>query len=169
MADDFKIEGLDEILSALERLPAKVTRKVLFDANKDILNKVVKNPLKNAIPYGAATKRGIKVVAARGTKTGVYVGVTTDAFWLRFLEFGTGERFTRGSLTRKRTSRYHDKGRLGSSPNVTRGAIAPRNAGIVSTIESKINDVLLEVQKDYGNYLMIAIGKQLKKYEIKKR
>lgn len=161
----YDIEGIDEVLLALERLPMKLTSKVLYDANREIVTKTLRSDLMSAIPYSARTKRGIKVVKARGTQNGVYIGVSADAFYLRFLEKGTQERFTTGSgSSRRLTTRYNKIGRRGSNQGASRGSLTPRDTGVVSTIESKINDVLQAVTKDYGEFIVSALAKQLKKY-----
>lgn len=168
-AAKYDIEGIDEVLNALETLPAKVTNRVLYDANRDIVTRVLKGDIISAIPYSSRTRRGIKVVRARGTQNGVFIGVSTDAFWLRFLQFGTADRYTTGKgKKRTLTKRYNRIGRSGSDQGVNRGAIAPRETGVVSTINSKINDVLQAVTKDYGIFIVDAIAKQLKKYQVKK-
>jgi hypothetical protein len=165
-----EIEGIEEILKSLERLPPFISNKLLYDVNKQILTDVVRSDLVAALPYSLRTKKGIKIVKARGTENGLYIGVSTDAFWLRFLQKGTKERKIKSTTDRSFTitKRYHKTGRRGATRTGNRGQISPRETGVVSTLNSKINEVLQAVQKDYSEMLLKAISRNLKKYTIKK-
>lgn len=150
MSNQAEIEGIDEILRALESLPSKVGRKVLYDANREILSRNVLPGLRASLPYSARTRRGIKIVKARGTDSGVYIGVSSDAFYLRFLEKGTKRRELRKN-------------------NANRGSINPARPFAIPTIEDKANAVLQAVAREYPEMIVLAIAKQLKKYKIQRR
>ena len=154
MNNAVEIEGIDEVLRALEGLPSKLTSKILYDAHKEILSKNVLKDVRAALPYSARTRRGVKVVKARGTANGVYIGVTTDSFWLRFLEFGTSDRLTRGTIK--------------TAEGISRGRIDPARPNAVSAINDRTNAVLQAIGKEYPEMIVNAIGKQLKKYKISK-
>lgn len=162
----FKIDGLEEIMEALRILPSKVSVKILLDANRDVLKNTLLSDLKSAIPYSSKTRRGIKLVRAKGTKTGYYLGVSTDAFWLRFLQFGTDERYTRTGGSRKKTKRYNQVGRYGSDKGAGRGVITPRETGVVSTIEGRTNAVLEAVTENYSEFVVQALTSRLKKFQV---
>lgn len=152
---DGAIEGADEIMAALDKLPGKLSWKILYNANRSILQTNVLPDLRAALPYSARTRRGIKVVKAKSTGTGVYVGVTTDAFWLRFAEKGTAERVTLGGGTKKQPE------------GISRGRISPGNPIAISTIENKVADVMDQISRHYPEMIVAAIAKELKKYQIK--
>lgn len=149
------IDGIDEVLQALDELPAKVSQKFLYEANRKVLTQFLKPQLLAALPYSMATKKGITVTKARGTKTGVYIGVSTNAFWLRFLEKGTKDRQTLGKGKIKR--------------GVSRGRIDPPAPHVISTIEASVNGVLETVSKDYSNFIVEALAKRLKYYKKYKK
>lgn len=141
------IEGIDEVIKTLESLPLVMSNKLIIDAHKQILNQVLRKPLINAIPYSQKTKK-ITIVKDSSTKTGVFIGPSTKTFWLRFLTFGTKERETKKGLKK--------------------GMISARETGIIGTIDSKINEVIEVINKDFGAALVKAMAKQLKKVTIKK-
>lgn len=165
----FEITGIDEVLLSLEKLPSRIQRKLIYETNRDILKTIVLPDAKSGIPYSTATKKGVKVVKARGTDTGVYVGVTTDSFWLRFLEFGTAERATKGATTQRRqTKRYKRLGRVGASGGGARRGRVNANPQLVRILESKTKDVLRAVQERYDQHFAKALTANLKKYKKRK-
>lgn len=167
--DKFQIEGIDEVLKSLETLPLRITNKILQDANRDVLTRILKPAIQSALAYSSYTKRGIKVTKARGTENGMYVGVSTDAFYLRFLQFGTTDRVTKGKLNRSSAwvggVKVKTKSRSGGG--ASRGRVNPRETGVVSTIEAKTGEVIRAVTQEYGQYVARAITRQLKKYSVK--
>jgi len=147
------ILGADNIIKALEQLPRNLNNKVLYHANLSIVQTVIRDPLRAALPYGKYSKRGIGLRKAKGTKTGVYAGVTSTAFWLRFLEKGTKPRTTRSNKRYGRTK-------------INRGRISPQPF-IIPFINSKDQELFNETAELYDLYITESLKKNLDKTNTK--
>lgn len=90
MAEKFEIKGLREVERALKELPAAMAASVLRNAHREVLNKNVRKALK-ALPY-RRKKVGIQIF--RSDKTAVAISISSENFWLRYLDRGTGDRVT---------------------------------------------------------------------------
>lgn len=146
MGEAVQIEGLKELLNAIDNVPKNVNDKLLFSVNRRVLTMVVKNPIKAAMPFSQETKKAVKVVRARGRdKTAVYVGPTTDAFYIRFFEKGTAERYT--------------------NAGVYKGSMSKGNTGIPGAIDAGVNEVIEEVKTSYGELYADSLAKYLKKFK----
>lgn len=102
----FRIDGMEEFMDLLEGLPNTLKDRTLRDINRKVATKNIAAPLKAA---HSGFRKGIAVGAHKRIKSAVLVGATTDAFVMRFLEYGTIRRetrdaYNRGILTGKRTS-----------------------------------------------------------------
>ena len=149
--DNRDLIGADELVDAIEQLPRALQNKVLYQANLDILRTVIRDPLKAALPYSSKSKKGIGVRKAKGTQTGVYAGVMSVAFWLRFLEFGTAPRKGR----RRRGAKESDKGSINPRP-----FIAP-------FITSRDDEVLEEVTQRYDSFVTESLKRNLNRTNTK--
>ncbi len=103
---EYKLEGTKEILESLDALAPKETLALIKGASRKALNEKIIKPLRAALPYSAKTKKSIKIIADKeDRKTGLWAGVSSDAFWLRFTEYGTKVREwegrSRGQITAK--------------------------------------------------------------------
>lgn len=169
--DPDEIEGLDDIITALDALPRKLASKILFESNKTILEDVARKPLVNTLSHlSRASKKGIKVRKAKGTGgTGAYVGVTTDAYWLRFVNFGTQERKikSKDKYERRISERYYKIGRRGRVRTANRGRILGDNR-ISSFLDSRSERILKVVQEHYGELVNQVIIDNIKKARIRK-
>lgn len=162
---DNPVMGADEIIAALDHLPAKLSRKILFEAHKTVLRDTVRDPLKAALSsFSSASRTSISIRKAKGTDNGAYIGISSKAFWLRFVNYGTAERTTKQeNRTRRKTARYNQVGRLGrQSGGMNRGRVIGNN-DISSTLDRRVNAVLKEVQMNYSDKVEAALNTELQK------
>lgn len=138
----FQLEGFKEVEQALKQLPAKTTAQLLRSVNRKALSQEVVKQMRNTVPYSSKTKKAIKIVSDKSDKTGVLVGPTSDAFWIRFQEKGTEDRHT-GSGARR--------GKITGRPR-----IAP-------LIDSKVDKVVEFFKKEYVEYLIKFMQKKIRK------
>jgi len=96
----FQLDGADEIINALNALPAKIIVSLLRSVNRTAETQYIVKNLRSSIPYSANIKRNIKVESDRNDKTGVIAGPSSDVFWTRFLEKGTKQRKTKTGANR---------------------------------------------------------------------
>lgn len=139
---DYKLEGTDQILKALDALSSKETAKILKAANRKALAQKIVKPVKAALPYSAKTKKGIKIVADKEYKDSFFAGATSDVFFLRFLEMGTKERI--------------------AADGRSRGQITPRPI-IKSTIMRNVDGVIDFFNKDFGQTLVQLMQRKIKR------
>lgn len=95
-----EISGLSELQEALKMLPDFLARKVVTKVNKDVVQKLVVSPLRDSVVYSPKTESRIRTTTAGLQKNSdelgaVLGGVTSDAFWIRFAQRGTGARYTK--------------------------------------------------------------------------
>lgn len=166
---DNYIVGADELIKALDLLTPKLSRKVLFDAHKTVLREVVRPDLKAVLSsFSRASKTGVTIRKAKGTASGAYIGISTKAFWLRFVNYGTADRYTKEQRqTRRTTKRYNQIGRLGRQGGVQSRGRVVGDERISSTLENKANAVLAEVQANYGDLVEAALNKELQRVKTK--
>jgi hypothetical protein len=150
--DNFKIDGMTELLQALDDLDSKIKDDLFRNANTIILKDVVKGDLEkqvNTVRTSTNKKGKVKNVSPvivyndRKDKSAVKIGVSTDYFWLRFIEYGTKLRFTR-------------------KKKVNRGQLAARNR-IINTIKNLTDPILKKVENDYGKIINDVLEKKIKK------
>lgn len=161
--------GADEIIAALGNLTPKLSRKILFDAHKTVLAQVVRPALKSSLAsFSRASKTGVSIRKAKGTESGAYIGITTKAYWLRFVNYGTKDRETKqDTRTRRKTKRYNQSGRLGRQGGGANRGRVEGDHKIESTLDSRVNDVLREVQENYGDMITAALNKELQRVKTK--
>lgn len=166
---DNPIVGADEIIAALDKLTPKLSREVLFNAHKTVLKEVVRPDLMSVLSsFSSASRTSVSIRKAKGTESGAYIGISTKAFWLRFVNYGTKDRTTKNDTrTRRKTARYNQVGRLGrQSGGAYRGRVIGKK-DISSTLESRTNAVLKEIQANYGTLVERAINSELQKVKNK--
>lgn len=134
---DWKIQGLDEVMNALRTMPAALQADILKRANRDILNRLVK-PRFKSLPQ---RRKKFSVVSVRGDKTAVMVGVSSENYWLRFIDKGTDLRYTRKGYAR--------------------GMIRGNNV-ITGIIENSPPLVIEEVTKSYGEIIQKHLNRKIK-------
>lgn len=134
---NFELSGLKEILAALEGLESAEVNKIISTIQKNVLNKTVINSVRAALPYSASTKQAIRVVADKEDPLTFYAGVTSDAFWLRFVERGTRVRENRGQIVAKPKA--------------------------IPTIESKPDDIIEFFNDEFGEEVAKILLKKIKK------
>lgn len=141
MAQTFQISGLKEIEEALNNLPTELQQKVLGQINKKAVDKLVVGPIRGAVSYSSKTESNIKVTPDTEDKTAFYGGVTSDAFWLRFTDFGTKQRFTK----------------IGRP----KGRIVGRRT-IETTIIHSVDDIITFANEEIGDELEKILNAKLK-------
>jgi hypothetical protein len=103
MIDGFETswsDNLDDLVQAMKDLPRAVSDSVLRSVNRQVGRRYVLERLKSDVPYESKDNRGaLGISAVRGDKTAVSVGITSAAYYLRFVEGGTVERQGRGSIS----------------------------------------------------------------------
>ena len=141
--DNFKIEiqGLREITEALEALPDGMKDDVVGKANRDILNRLVKPQVRGAIPYSPKSKAAVAVRQERGNKTSFFVGITSKAYWLRYVEFGT---------TQRQTRKGYNRGTM------------PQRSFLDRVLEGSVPQVTKEISNEYGNIIKKVLERKLK-------
>ncbi len=95
------VEGADKVIEAIQSLGTKNIVNIVKAVERNVLQENIIQPLKAAVPYSAKTKKNIKVEQYRKDKSGLtfQAGVSSDVFWIRFVEKGTKERKGRGRIT----------------------------------------------------------------------
>jgi hypothetical protein len=146
MADSitYKLEGVDEILDALSALEPKQVLNIIKSVERKDLSENIIKPVRAALPYSEHSKKGIRIISDKwlGDKTALWAGVSSDVFWLRFVEKGTDVRTTK----------------KGSN----RGAITARPL-VVPTISGQLDKVVEYFTTDFGSAVETIINRKLKK------
>jgi len=135
----YELIGVSEVQSILKELPQALNFSILRSFHRKALSQEIVKPLKSVLPYSSETVKNIKIGTNRDpNKTAVYAGPTTDAYYLRFVEYGTVER----------------KG--------GRGRISPRPK-IESFTYSKIQSLINYINKEYANEISKTVDKKRKR------
>lgn len=140
-----ELVGVKEIQEILSELPAKTQSEIIKGVLRKIASTEVVKPLRSILPYSPTTKKKIVLKADRRYPR-VFVGPTTDVFWVRFVEGGTQERF--------------------SKSGASKGAI-PENKKIEPFVDSKIPAIINRVNKDFGNIVDEFMKKKIKRLNKK--
>lgn len=141
MAETIKIEGLSEIEQALKDLPVKMQASIYRAANRKAVKKFIVDNIRSAVSYSSKSERGITIINDREDKTGVYGGVTSDSYWLRWADRGTAERYT-------------EKGAY-------RGSISGRNQ-IQPIILGNVDEITKYMNDELGNEIVKILEKRIK-------
>ena len=90
-----QLEGLSEVMRALEKAPKRVKGKVLRTVHRKGLAKL-RTELRRAAPKRTGNlKKNIKIQNDRYNASGLLIGISSDAYYARFIEYGTVVRETR--------------------------------------------------------------------------
>jgi hypothetical protein len=165
---DNDVIGAEEIIAALDKLEPKLSRRILFDAHKTVMAKVVRPDLKQTLSsFSRASRTAVTIRAAKGTNAGAYIGISSKAFWLRFVNYGTKDRKTKqAKIERIKSKRYYSVGRWGRREAANRGRVQGDHR-IESTLDSRVNQVLKEVQENYSDLIFEALNKEMQKVKRK--
>ena len=139
---EFKIEGLDEILKAMEGLDADVQQKIIKNFLAKVGRKYIVSELKAVLPYSSRSESAIRVVTNKNDKNSIIAGITSDSYWLRWADGGTKERKTK-------------KG-------ANRGSIAPKKQ-TETTIDSQIDPIIDFASEEFGNEVNKSLERRIKK------
>lgn len=132
------LKELDKLLSALPvDLQAKIWRSANRKAAKIALDKMKANI---PGPYSDEVKN-IRIASDKYNKSGVLVGIHPDGFKLRWVEYGTAQRETKGGANR--------------------GKIQPQPF-IKKSIDESESQILDFVKKEYGTIINKAIESRIK-------
>lgn len=153
--------GLEEVQEALRLLPANLQSSILRQFNREAARKLTIPALKSANPYSADTAKGFSIVNSKRDKTAIFVGATTEAFWLRFIESGTEGRETK-NLGYYAKANPDAKRRYPAGIN--RGAISAKPF-IESAIDSTIDEIIRYTAAKYGERIGSFLQRKLKSNE----
>jgi len=151
---DFKLIGAKEVEKALKELPTKLQANAMLQFNKDAANQVVRKKLQAA---RGKYKKSVKTTTKRGEPTTVFSGITMSAFWLRFTEFGTKVRKTKG---RSRVANKQSGGKVRAGLN--RGSLSITRPFVEATVDSSIKETIEFANKEYGNSVNKFLERRLK-------
>lgn len=137
----FEVDGLKEIDELLAGIPKKLQSQLIKKIHREALKTQVLPAIRAAAPDRVTVRDGagyktidpakyIKVLSAKRSKTGMIVGPTREAFVLRFLEYGTKVRYTRGGGNYYKRRKKLNRGRLQPEPFIER--VYRQKAGAVT-------------------------------------
>ena len=98
--NNFKLEGMSELLKMLNDLPAHLEQEILQKYLQNASKKYAVDPMKAGLPYSVRTESSIKVSKDKIKYLAMVSGPTTKAFWIRFVEKGTAMRKTESGANR---------------------------------------------------------------------
>lgn len=90
-----QLTNMDKLKSTLKQIPDKMASKVVVQMEREILNKIVKPAIKSKNPY-PQYNQDIKISKRKGRNPSVGIGFSSDAYPLRFIEYGTNQRQIKG-------------------------------------------------------------------------
>ena len=148
MSKKYHIDGIKEVMDALDDLKPKLKDQVLRSFLRKTASKEVVKPLRSHLPYSKKTTKHIRVGISRRdrNKTSVYAGPTSDRFWIRFTEKGTKQRYTK-------------KGAY-------KGQLKAKNR-IEPFVNSRIDGVVKYFNKEMGNEVERILAKKIKRLRKK--
>jgi len=155
--ETFELEGVSEVIDALEALDPKLLVAVIKGVERKSLTQNIVKPLKAALPYSAESEKNIKVVGDKEDKLGFYAGITTDSYWLRFAEKGTKIR------TVKETKIVPINGEFRTfKEGQTLGQIIGKNIAIPTMLDN-IDDIIEFFNEDFGSEVEKILKRRLKR------
>lgn len=137
-----ELGGLQEWYKMMDGMPLQMKAKALQSVNRKAANEIIKKSVTTKHDADTATK----VRNERGDPTGVLVGITTDDFHFRFIEYGTK---MRKNLGRK-------KGRKGN-----RG-VMPAEPFWGSMIDEQAPKVVAFANTNFGDLMGKYLGRAVK-------
>ncbi len=138
----FKLNGLKEVMEALESLPNELQAKILKSFMSKAGREYIVKPLRSKLNYSQETESSLKVISNPANKLSVMAGVTTKGYKLNWADKGTKVRTTK-------------KGQ-------NRGQIVGKNQ-VQPHIESSIEPIVDYTNEEMGNFIDKVLEKKLKK------
>jgi hypothetical protein len=123
----------------LNELPQKLTKNVYQTAFKEVLKNEVLPVVKINNPYPKYNKD--VVIKNSKNSVGAVLGFSTNAFIMRWVEYGTNQR---------KTKKGQDRGEMDAKP------------WLESTFKSTVPAVIKKVNEEFGEIVTKIIGKRLK-------
>jgi len=113
----FKITNMEEVKSALKSIPDAQSKSVVKSMLREVLKETLLKELKSNNPYEKYNK-SIKIGSVKGDK-GASMGISfnTDAYPLRFIEYGTEKREIKG---RGKYPKGTNRGKMTKKPWIER-------------------------------------------------
>lgn len=145
----FKLDGIKEIMLGIKELPAKFKGQVIASVHREILNKQVKNSLKAASP-SSNIRQAVAVKSTRQVtknKSSMGIGITSNAYYSRFLEKGSTNRYTKGTGYYKKKA---FRGRITKRPFIQR------------TYDMSLNNVNRAINEQYGEIIHKVLSRKQK-------
>jgi len=130
MSQNFEIKGLREIEQALKQLPQAMAASVLRNAHREVLSRNVRSKLR-ALPY-KRKKVGIQIF--RSNKTAVAISISSENYWLRFLDRGTDTRVT---------AKGYNRGRIQGN-NMISGIMNEQESVVVRDVMDNYTDIIIK-------------------------
>jgi hypothetical protein len=140
--NEFKVEGIKEIMEALTILPAEMQARILSSALLKTGRECIVKPLKSALNYSAESEKGIKVSKIRNNKLAVKAGLSNAAYKIRWADGGTEERKTKKGQSRGKIDGKHQIGPI---------------------IERQIEPTVKYIEKEMGVEIDKILKRRLKK------
>ena len=137
----FELVGMSEILDALETLSPKTLLNVIKSVQRKALTKNVVKPLRSAYPYSDRSTKFVKIINDKNDKYSSWAGFSTEGYLVRWLEYGTEDRYTKKG--------WH------------RGKIDPRPF-VVPFLEDQAESVVEFFNEDFGTEIDKILTKKLK-------
>lgn len=136
----FKLEGVDDIQIALNRLPEKLQARIYKNFLTKAGKKFVVEPLKAELNYSKETEKTIKVIGVPGNQLAVAAGVTSAGYKLRWADLGTKER-TKG----------HYRGKIEGQKEIQ------------PFLEDQAEPIVKYAEEELANEIDLTLQKMLKK------
>lgn len=107
MTEIIKTKGMAELQKMLDTLPAMIERNILRGAMKAAAKPVLAAAKQNAAVASGELRDSLRITDSvrKGNKAQVYAAVKTDAFYARFVEFGTESHLIKVSDKPRRMTR----------------------------------------------------------------
>ncbi len=153
-----QVLGLKALLMDLKKFPLVKQAKILKSAHRKAAREQVINVLTPKIKFKTKvkgiTKKGnvtekkqVIIKNTKGSKTGLFVGIASDYFYYRFLEFGTKKRRTKRSvrLAWRYDGKHGDIRRYLNSQNRGRVAARPFIGTVLDKSVGKLAVSLVEI------------------------
>ena len=142
----FEIEGLKELDKLLSELDTATQAKIYRSANRQGA-KIILNEMRSNLPEAHKDDvKNLRIAADKYNKSAVLVGVHSDGFKLRWVEYGTVQRTTKSGANR--------------------GVFAP-TPFLEKSLDNTANQVINFLRNEYANEINKAIEKTAKRVQKK--
>lgn len=150
-SNTFEIEGLDEVLKALDELPDVVQNRIIKSVLQKAGRKFIVSELRSALSYSHRLKKALRVVNVKSDRYAVKAGVIIDRRVNNEIPAGVLIRFLDGGTVQRKTKKGYN-----------RGAVKGRNE-VVPVIERSIQPMVDYVMEEFANEINSNLDKRLKK------